>query len=329
MIFLGEKYLKTGIYKIENQINKKCYIGSTIGLFKNRYFAHKTKLDNNKHYNNHLQNSYNKYGRENFVFSILEQCEIKECIKREQYYIDLFKPDYNILKTAGSFLGYKHTKEAKKKISESFTGKNHPAYSGEYVFYNKFIGYVIDGIVSMSKKFNLTAVDRLCRDELSQHHGWICLGKWSTDFKYPNDIINIYQLKTDNKPYYAFYHKKYGKYINHIKEFCQKHNLKRMNIKRLIKSVNGDVSSNGWICFGKQKKDYIFPKNINEIYNITMNKNYRIKNTKNIKSKFINNGKIFEGTIEEFSKKYNLHLRCVIRLYNEGRRQYKGWSILK
>jgi hypothetical protein len=37
---------------------------------------------------------------------------------REQYYIDLFKPEYNILPTAGSSLGFKYTEESKTKMSE-------------------------------------------------------------------------------------------------------------------------------------------------------------------------------------------------------------------
>jgi hypothetical protein len=42
---------------------------------------------------------------------ILEYCEkVKTVIlKSEQYYIDLLKPEYNILTKAGSSLGYKHT----------------------------------------------------------------------------------------------------------------------------------------------------------------------------------------------------------------------------
>ena len=40
-------------------------------------------------------------------------------MEREQYYLDLLKPKYNILKTAGSSLGYPHSEEAKKKISEA------------------------------------------------------------------------------------------------------------------------------------------------------------------------------------------------------------------
>lgn len=50
---------------------------------------------------------------------ILEYCEPSDVISREQYYIDLLKPDYNILQVAGSSLGYKHTEESKVQITTS------------------------------------------------------------------------------------------------------------------------------------------------------------------------------------------------------------------
>lgn len=46
----------------------------------------------------------------------MEYCDKKETLLREQYYLDLLKPDYNILKNAGSPLGYKHSEEAKAKM---------------------------------------------------------------------------------------------------------------------------------------------------------------------------------------------------------------------
>jgi len=36
---------------------------------------------------------------------ILEYCEPKELIIREQHYLNLYSPEYNILKVAGSNLG--------------------------------------------------------------------------------------------------------------------------------------------------------------------------------------------------------------------------------
>jgi len=52
-----------------------------------------------------------KYGYSNFRLEILEYCEKKETLSREQYYFDLLKPEYNILKVAGSTLGFKHSVE--------------------------------------------------------------------------------------------------------------------------------------------------------------------------------------------------------------------------
>jgi len=70
-----------------------------------------------------------KHGYSNFSFSILEYCESDKCIQREQYYIDLFKPEYNILRTAGSSLGYKHTQQAIDKIVAANKGKKHSSES--------------------------------------------------------------------------------------------------------------------------------------------------------------------------------------------------------
>lgn len=56
------------------------------------------------------------YGFDGFTLEILEYCQPSDLIKREQYYIDLLKPEYNILKTAGSSSGVKRSEETKAKI---------------------------------------------------------------------------------------------------------------------------------------------------------------------------------------------------------------------
>lgn len=57
-----------------------------------------------------------KYGYSEFRLDILEYCSKEDVLTREQYYLDLLKPKYNILKTAGSSLGFKHTKETIEKF---------------------------------------------------------------------------------------------------------------------------------------------------------------------------------------------------------------------
>lgn len=56
----------------------------------------------------------NKY--ENFSLEILEYCEPSLVIIKEQKYLDLLKPEYNILKIAGSMVGYKHSKKTLAKL---------------------------------------------------------------------------------------------------------------------------------------------------------------------------------------------------------------------
>lgn len=60
-----------GIYKIENKINKKVYIGSSNNIPK-RWASHIECLLKGIHHNKLLQEDFNKYGLNNFTFEILE-----------------------------------------------------------------------------------------------------------------------------------------------------------------------------------------------------------------------------------------------------------------
>lgn len=104
------------IYKIENTLNGKFYIGSTANLNK-RYYTHLTNIRRNKRTCVKLIRAVNKYGEENFTFEILEKCDIDSVLLREQYYLDTLNPEYNISKIAGSNLGIKRTNETKLKKS--------------------------------------------------------------------------------------------------------------------------------------------------------------------------------------------------------------------
>jgi group I intron endonuclease len=58
-----------------------------------------------------------KYGYAEFRLEILEYCYREVLIEREQFYFDTLIPEYNILKIAGSPLGYRHSEASKKLIS--------------------------------------------------------------------------------------------------------------------------------------------------------------------------------------------------------------------
>lgn len=90
----------TGIYRIKNLINGKCYYGSSKNI-ENRWRRHKRELVSQKHINEILQRAWNKYGKENFVFELVEECSENELFDVEQKYLNT-NPEYNIgLKSSG------------------------------------------------------------------------------------------------------------------------------------------------------------------------------------------------------------------------------------
>jgi len=108
-----------GIYKITCIKNKSFYIGSAKNIIF-RFNKHKSCLRKNCHINKNLQNSWNKYGEESFMFETIEEVKILEnLIEREQHYIDTLKPTFNIRLVAHSNLGLKMSDETKKKMRES------------------------------------------------------------------------------------------------------------------------------------------------------------------------------------------------------------------
>tara|TARA_R110002074_G_scaffold1885_6_gene11158 strand:- start:4762 stop:5262 length:501 start_codon:yes stop_codon:yes gene_type:complete len=106
-----------GIYKITNTANNKIYVGSSSKCLQMRRAIHFATLNSNTHSNAHLQNSVNQYGLDKFIFEVIFICKPEECVKAEQYFIDQLKPDYNILQTAYSSLGYKHSEASKRKAA--------------------------------------------------------------------------------------------------------------------------------------------------------------------------------------------------------------------
>lgn len=114
--------MNCGIYSITNIKNGKIYIGSS-NDFLRRKKDHLWALKANKHHSSKLQNSWNKYGEESFIFEIVEVCSEEERIKREDYYLFWFKPELNIALSAYSIMQDRnHTQDTKDKISKIKTG---------------------------------------------------------------------------------------------------------------------------------------------------------------------------------------------------------------
>lgn len=117
-----------GIYKITNKQNDKFYIGSSINI-EMRWYTHKSYLRRNVHANQHLQNAWNKYGEDNFIFSIFIETDEEALLIKEQELIDDSRCcdkniGYNKALIAGSPMkGRKHSPEAIEKIRQASTGR--------------------------------------------------------------------------------------------------------------------------------------------------------------------------------------------------------------
>lgn len=113
---------KSGVYAIRNNINGKLYIGSSLNLRKRRN-DHFHLLRINKHFNSHLQSSWDKYGAISFEFIVLECCNEQVLIAKENAWMDNYKTrqkeyGYNSKDATQKLV----TDEARKRMSESKKG---------------------------------------------------------------------------------------------------------------------------------------------------------------------------------------------------------------
>lgn len=114
------------IYKILNKKTGDFYIGSAVNV-KKRWNVHKCLLRKGLHHSIILQRAWNKYGENEFAFHIIEHViDVKFIYEREQFYIDLTHPKYNVCKVAGKYgrLGIKHTEESINKMRIASTGNS-------------------------------------------------------------------------------------------------------------------------------------------------------------------------------------------------------------
>lgn len=118
---INENIGKSGIYMWTNLLTGDIYIGQSGDLSKRfrKYFTI-SYLESKGGFI--ISRALIKYGYTNFSVSILEYCDKSDLLVKEQYYFDKLDPQYNILKIAGSSLGYKHTEESKAKRSKALKG---------------------------------------------------------------------------------------------------------------------------------------------------------------------------------------------------------------
>lgn len=79
------------IYKITNLLNNKIYIGETIRNLNVRWSEHKHESITPGHgYGYHLHNAMRKYGIDNFIIEIIDNCPDVERFVIESQYIKIY-----------------------------------------------------------------------------------------------------------------------------------------------------------------------------------------------------------------------------------------------
>lgn len=129
------KFNGAGVYQLVNLTNQKSYVGSSVNL-KRRIKEYLNPLYINRNLkkgNSIIMNAILKYGYTNFEIKILETITFNTnqsksdrksiVLAREQYYLDLIIPEYNINKFAGSNQGRVYSEEVRNKMSFSKKGK--------------------------------------------------------------------------------------------------------------------------------------------------------------------------------------------------------------
>ena len=118
------------IYKVVNTVNGKIYIGQTTRNINLRINAHNSS-------GFCLHSAINKYGKENFIWSILEHCDSKEELDEMEFhyikqYNSLAPNGYNLTLGGDGVVGLHHSDETKLKISRAKYGVSIPKLSEEH-----------------------------------------------------------------------------------------------------------------------------------------------------------------------------------------------------
>jgi len=116
----------SGIYKITNIISGKIYIGCASNI-RTRINGHLYALRRDRHKNSYLQKAWTKYGEKNFIFEMIEKCDITNLHAKEHYWVNELNCldrsiGYNLKPTDPN--GYSiHSEETKEKLRIANKGK--------------------------------------------------------------------------------------------------------------------------------------------------------------------------------------------------------------
>lgn len=168
-----------GVYKIINSITGEFYVGATAQGFIYRYYKHKSDyVRRSRKSCPLLYKAFDEYGIDKFYFEMMEQCSKDIIREREEYYIKLLNPIYNICqeptKGGSPNKGRKLTKEWKERIGEKAKLYSHT-------------GEVLSKVIKQNKTGAIKLVFKKEGKEL-QFNSWV---EANVYFNLPSNSSNI------------------------------------------------------------------------------------------------------------------------------------------
>lgn len=209
-----------GIYKIENTINHKIYIGQSNDI-ETRWTHHKWELNNHKHGNDHLQKAWDKFGEENFIFEIVELCDESVIDEKEQEYIKLFSSlscqnGYN-LDSGGSWNKH-HSQETKNKMSIKRSGKVNSEETRLKISQNRKGKCSGEQHWNYGKKMPKELQDKLVKSAKERNHG----KAYQARKIICTTTKEIFDCILDASEKYNLYAQNIGKCCKHERHYCGK-----------------------------------------------------------------------------------------------------------
>ena len=279
----------SGIYKIINKVNGKYYVGSSINIYR-RWSMHKSWLNRNKHHNYHLQLSWNKYGQQNFDFIIEKEVPPETLLKVEDEYLLLAKKEasYNLnFNATGSDVSNSTRSILSQKGKERWLNQQYRETQ------------TLKITQAMNKPEVKLRASNLTKATMTPAR------KLQLSF-FANVPRNLNKINL------------FTKFTQEIFEGTQwecrkKYSLNASHLSGLIQGKR--LSHKGWILFKNRFNKYVLENQLG-IKSLT-----KIKLTNSISQE------MFEGTRDEFKKRYKISKSNANNLINKKIKSHKGWRL--
>ncbi|WP_085521426.1 GIY-YIG nuclease family protein [Tuberibacillus sp. Marseille-P3662] len=330
--------MKGVIYKIENLVNGMVYVGQTVVGFETRTSAHKRALLRNEHNNDHLQRAWNKYGKDNFLFSVIEEISIDELDKKEIEWIAHHRKttgSYNLEsggnknKTHSSYTKAKVSKATKeafkrpeianklKEAANKRRGKNN--YNAREIICVT-TGEIFETLYDASKKFkiDINAIYKCCK------------GIYKSAGKYTNGNPIQFAYYEKGKTYKekeikGLYERKRvvctntGEIFDSATKGAKKYGLSQSTVSSCCK---GEIKSAGKLPNGEYSV-WVYEDDYDPNNDYSFNRHKGKHNPRAKKVICLTTEEVFD-TMQEAGKRYGIKTPCKISLACRGKRKHVG-----